>query len=532
MARLDPRLLRRARAARVALVLDALLGVAAALFVLAQAALLARVAARSFDGASLAELSGPLALLAAVVGARAATSWGFEVVGRRAASPDPLAASARARRPAARRPAEPRSTGGQAPSSRRSPSPGSRRSRRLLPATCLRSSSPQSCPSRCSSSSRVIDPTSAGDHAAHPAARARVHVADRPLYRKPYARALAGALAALRRISSTSSAAYRRCARSTGARAQSEQLAAVGDRYRRATMGTLRVAFLSGTVLELAATIGVALVAVTVGVRLVDGDLGFEAGLTVLILAPELYLPLRQLARAVPRERRRRRGRRDAPRPARGAARRHRRQQRPAGDLRTATVIRLERVSFSLPDAAGTRSRRASSSSSRPARPSRSSARAAPARARSPRSSCGSPSRAPAGLTRRRGRPRRAARCRPGASSSPGCRSTRRSCTRPSPTISRSADPDAVEDRVREAAALAGADAFIRELPTATRPSIGDGGRTALGRADAADRARARLSPRRGARDPRRADRQPRSRRAPRRRGRDRAPAAGTAPCC
>ena len=61
-------------------------------------------------------------------------------------------------------------------------------------------------------------------------------------------------------------------------------------------MGTLRVAFLSGSVLELAATLGVALVAVTVGVRLVDGGLGLQAALTVLVLAPELYPPLRQLA--------------------------------------------------------------------------------------------------------------------------------------------------------------------------------------------------------------------------------------------
>jgi ABC-type transport system involved in cytochrome bd biosynthesis fused ATPase/permease subunit len=61
-------------------------------------------------------------------------------------------------------------------------------------------------------------------------------------------------------------------------------------------MGTLRVAFLSSAVLELAATLGVALVAVTVGVRLVNGGLGLQAGLTVLVLAPELYLPVRQLA--------------------------------------------------------------------------------------------------------------------------------------------------------------------------------------------------------------------------------------------
>src|SRR5262249_36603759 len=73
--------------------------------------------------------------------------------------------------------------------------------------------------------------------------------------------------------------------------AQAETIAAVSDRYRRATMGTLRVAFLSGSVLELAATLGVALVAVEIGVRLVDGGLGPQARLAVLLLAPGPYLP-------------------------------------------------------------------------------------------------------------------------------------------------------------------------------------------------------------------------------------------------
>ena len=78
-------------------------------------------------------------------------------------------------------------------------------------------------------------------------------------------------------------------------RAQTARIAEISERYRRATMATLRVSFLSGSVLELAATLGVALVAVTVGVRLVDGGIGLQAGLTVLVLAPELYLPLRRL---------------------------------------------------------------------------------------------------------------------------------------------------------------------------------------------------------------------------------------------
>jgi thiol reductant ABC exporter CydD subunit len=76
-----------------------------------------------------------------------------------------------------------------------------------------------------------------------------------------------------------------------GARAIGE----AGERYRRETMATLRVGFLSALVLELLATLGTALVAVTVGVQLAAGSLGLEAGLAVLILAPELYAPLREL---------------------------------------------------------------------------------------------------------------------------------------------------------------------------------------------------------------------------------------------
>lgn len=69
----------------------------------------------------------------------------------------------------------------------------------------------------------------------------------------------------------------------------------LGDAHRRATMGTLRVAFLSGMVLELLTTLSVALVAVGVGLRLVDGGLDLQTGLAVLVLAPEVYLPLRQV---------------------------------------------------------------------------------------------------------------------------------------------------------------------------------------------------------------------------------------------
>jgi ATP-binding cassette subfamily C protein CydD len=69
----------------------------------------------------------------------------------------------------------------------------------------------------------------------------------------------------------------------------------VTDDHRAATMGTLRVAFLSAFVLELLATLAVALVAVEVGLRLLYGRLDLETALLVLILAPEAYLPLREV---------------------------------------------------------------------------------------------------------------------------------------------------------------------------------------------------------------------------------------------
>ncbi|MGC0415282.1 thiol reductant ABC exporter subunit CydD [Embleya sp. AB8] len=79
------------------------------------------------------------------------------------------------------------------------------------------------------------------------------------------------------------------------AKAQAKSIRTITDDYRRATLKTLRIAFLSSFALELLATISVALVAVGVGLRLVDGDLGLETALVVLILAPEAYLPLRQV---------------------------------------------------------------------------------------------------------------------------------------------------------------------------------------------------------------------------------------------
>jgi len=79
------------------------------------------------------------------------------------------------------------------------------------------------------------------------------------------------------------------------AKAQARAIAEVTDRYRSATMATLRLTFLSSLILELLATVSVALVAVAVGLRLLGATMTFQDALFVLVLAPEAYLPLRAL---------------------------------------------------------------------------------------------------------------------------------------------------------------------------------------------------------------------------------------------
>ncbi|MEU6840876.1 thiol reductant ABC exporter subunit CydD [Streptomyces sp. NPDC046716] len=79
------------------------------------------------------------------------------------------------------------------------------------------------------------------------------------------------------------------------AKAQADSIRKITGEYRRATMRTLRIAFLSSFALELLATLSVALVAVTIGMRLVHGEMDLYVGLVILVLAPEAYLPLRQV---------------------------------------------------------------------------------------------------------------------------------------------------------------------------------------------------------------------------------------------
>jgi ATP-binding cassette subfamily C protein CydD len=294
MGPLDPRLLRRAGAVRAMLAFDVALGVVAALLVLVQAVLIAAVAARAFGGASLDELTTPLLLLVAASVGRAAAASGFEIVGRRAAIG--VLATLRLElverrlrdRPAALDGAE---SAEVATAAVAGVDALETTFARYLPQAVLAVTVPLAVLVFVA----TIDPLSAGVMlltlplvpvfmwlvGRYTEQRARERWQTLTLLATHFLDVVRG-LPTLR--------AFNR------GEAQTEQIGAVSEEYRRTTMATLRIAFLSGTVLELAATLGIALVAVTVGVRLVEGGIGFEAGLTVLVLAPELYLPLRNLA--------------------------------------------------------------------------------------------------------------------------------------------------------------------------------------------------------------------------------------------
>jgi ATP-binding cassette subfamily C protein CydD len=293
MRALDPRLVRRARPVRTLLGIDVALGVVTALLVLVQATLLARIVAHAFHGASLDKVATDLVLLTVAFAVRGLLAWCFEVAGARAATD--VLSELRLELVARRLRAQPAALDGvEAAEIAAAGIQGvdglAAYFGRYLPQVVL------AC---------VVPLAVLGWVAAIDLTSALLMLVTLPLV--PVFMWLIGRYTeertrerwlALRLLSGhfldvvRGLPTLRMLNRS---RAEVERIGESDERYRRATMATLRVGFLSGSVLELAATLGVALVAVTVGVRLVGGGLGLQAGLTVLVLAPELYLPLRQL---------------------------------------------------------------------------------------------------------------------------------------------------------------------------------------------------------------------------------------------
>lgn len=291
---IDPRLLRYARATRFFLMAVVGLGAAGAALVIAQAMLIAEVVVGAFQhGHSASELRTPLVLLVAVAIGRAVVSWLTELAAHRASAA--VKSELRGRlleRAAALGPGwlSGQRTGSLVALATRGVDALDDYFSRYLPQLGLAVVVPVAVLARIVTEDWVS---------------AAIIVVTLPLI--PVFMALIGWA-----TRSQMDRQWRLLSRLSGhfldvvaglptlkvfgrAKAQAESIRRITGEYRQATMRTLRIAFLSSFALELLATISVALVAVTIGMRLVHGDMDLYVGLVILVLAPEAYLPLRQV---------------------------------------------------------------------------------------------------------------------------------------------------------------------------------------------------------------------------------------------
>ena len=294
MRPLDPRLLRHAAAARRHLYVAGAIGVAGALLTVTQAFVLADLVTRPSQTADAPRLRGAFTVLAAVVAARTVLAWAGEAAAHRAAS----AVKSQLRRALLRRILESGPTcpatgsdGDLATLATRGTDALDGYFSRFLPTLFAAALTPPAVLIVIA----VQDPLSAV-----------IVFVTLPLV--PVFGFLLGSAAARRHREQwstltalaghfldvveglTTLLVFRR------ATTQAAAIRRAADEHRRATMATLRLAFLSSAVLEFLATICVALVAVAIGLRLLSGHLDLRTGLLVLILTPEVYGPLRQVA--------------------------------------------------------------------------------------------------------------------------------------------------------------------------------------------------------------------------------------------
>lgn len=292
--RIDRRLLRETRAARRPLAASAVLGAGSAVLIVAQAVVLASVVDRAFlHGAALADVDGRLVALAGVVAARGMLAGAFELTGRLGA----LRVMSELRARLAR----------SLLNSRPSGLPGER-SGELAAATvggveALEAFFGRYLPQVVLSA--IVPFAVLGWVLAHDLAAGIVLAIAVPLV--PVFMVLVGLRSrdatrerqtALNLLGAHFLDVVRGLAtlRAFGREhVQEATLATVGERLRVETMRTLHVAFLSAFVLELLAMLGTALVAATVGIQLAQGHVGLSVGLAVLLLAPELFIPLRAM---------------------------------------------------------------------------------------------------------------------------------------------------------------------------------------------------------------------------------------------
>ncbi|GAA2192029.1 thiol reductant ABC exporter subunit CydD [Streptomyces bangladeshensis] len=294
MKPIDPRLLRYARATRVFLVAVIGLGVVGAGLVIAQAMLVAEIVVGAFQhGLSAAELRSPLLLLAAVAVGRAVVAWLTERAAHRASAA--VKSELRGRlleRAAALGPGwlSGQRTGSLVTLATRGVDALDDYFSRYLPQLGLAVVVPVAVLARIVTEDWVS---------------AAIIVGTLPLI--PIFMVLIGWA-----TQSRMDRQWRSLSRLSGhfldvvaglptlkvfgrAKAQAASIRRITGEYRQATLRTLRIAFLSSFALELLATLSVALVAVTIGMRLVHGEMDLYIGLVILVLAPEAYLPLRQV---------------------------------------------------------------------------------------------------------------------------------------------------------------------------------------------------------------------------------------------
>jgi ATP-binding cassette, subfamily C, bacterial CydD len=291
---IDPRLLRHARAARGYLVATVLLGLVVTGLILAQAALLAHALATAMRGSGASALAGTLALLLAVVAARGAAVYGGEAAALRAAAR--VKSQLRRKLTAHTMRLGPAWISGQQPGriaalATRGLDGLDPYFARYLPQLVLSVLVPLA----------VLVTVTATDWIS-----GLVIAITLPLI------PLFGALVGLHTKAQTRHQ-WRLLAQLSGhfldvveglptlkafgrAKNQEQVIARVTEEHRSTAMATLRVAFLSALVLELAAALATALVAVETGLRLLYGHMPYQTALLVLLLTPEAYLPLRAVA--------------------------------------------------------------------------------------------------------------------------------------------------------------------------------------------------------------------------------------------
>uniref|UniRef100_UPI000A6538FF thiol reductant ABC exporter subunit CydD n=1 Tax=Streptomyces scabiei TaxID=1930 RepID=UPI000A6538FF len=294
MKPIDPRLLRYARATRLFLVMVVGLGVVGAALVIAQAMLIAEVVVGAFqNGMPVTELHTPLLLLAAVALGRALVSWLTELAAHRASAA--VKSELRGRlleRATALGPGwlTGQRTGSLVALATRGVDALDDYFSRYLPQLGLAVVVPVAVLARIVTEDWVSAAIIVGTLPLIPVFMVLIGWATRSQMDRQWRllSQLSGHFLDVVAGLPTLKVFGR-------AKAQAESIKRITGEYRQATMRTLRIAFLSSFALELLATISVALVAVTIGMRLVHGEMDLYTGLVILVLAPEAYLPVRQV---------------------------------------------------------------------------------------------------------------------------------------------------------------------------------------------------------------------------------------------